>query len=99
MASSTSSSSADLPPKMPSQAVAPGVVGSLMSVLSLPGAGARVLQRHPAHQRALDPGRVLGDTGEGDGVLELVLELLGHRRVALALHLRHEVLAGLQRLG
>src|SRR4051812_22177987 len=34
-------------------------------------------------QRALDPRRVLRHSGERHGVLQLVLELLGHRRVAL----------------
>ena len=35
--------------------------------------GGRVLPRHPAQQRALDPRRVLRDTGERDAVLQHVL--------------------------
>src|SRR4051794_27906017 len=97
MASSTSSRSADL--YAGSSAAGVSTAFSVVSLmLASPGSGAGVLEGHPAHQRALDSRRVLRHAGERDGVLELVLELLGHRGVALALHQGHEVLARLQRL-
>jgi hypothetical protein len=55
----------------------------------LHGLGRRVLPRHPAEQRALDPGRVLRDAGERDRVLEHLLVRLDR---ALGLHQPEELL-------